>query len=215
MYPCPLPYLRRRLYFSIKQNASAMNWLDILGTIIGLVYIYQEYKASIWLWVTGIVMPITYMFVYLEAGLYADFGMQVYYALAAIYGLLVWKFGKKRGQRTATMPITRVKKSLLLPSLLLFLAAWGGIYLTLTSFTNSTVPILDSFGNALSIIGLWWLARKYVEQWLVWIVVDVELAALYIYKDIPFTAGLYFLYAVIAIAGYRKWKKTMQQEQRA
>lgn len=192
-----------------------MNWLDILGTIIGLVYIYQEYKASIWLWVTGIVMPITYMFVYLEAGLYADFGMQVYYALAAIYGLLVWKFGKKRGQQTATMPITRVKKSLLLPSLLLFLAAWGGIYLTLISFTNSTVPILDSFGNALSIIGLWWLARKYVEQWLVWIVVDAELAALYIYKDIPFTAGLYFLYAVIAIAGYRKWKKTMLQEQRA
>lgn len=192
-----------------------MNWLDILGTIIGLVYIYQEYKASIWLWVTGIVMPITYMFVYLEAGLYADFGMQVYYALAAIYGLLVWKFGKKRGQQTETMPITHAKKSLLLPSLLLFLAAWGGIYITLISFTNSTVPILDSFGNALSIIGLWWLARKYVEQWLVWIVVDAELAALYIYKDIPFTAGLYFLYVVIAIAGYLKWKKMMQQEQGA
>lgn len=192
-----------------------MNWLDILGTIIGLIYIYQEYKASIWLWVTGIVMPITYMFVYLEAGLYADFGMQVYYALAAIYGLLVWKFGKKRGQQTETMPITHVKKSLLLPSLLLFLTAWGGIYLVLTNLTNSTVPVLDSFGNALSIIGLWWLARKYIEQWLVWIVVDTELAALYIYKDIPFTAGLYFLYVLIAIAGYLKWKKMMQQEQGA
>ncbi len=192
-----------------------MNWLDILGTIIGLIYIYQEYKASIWLWVTGIVMPITYMFVYLEAGLYADFGMQVYYALAAIYGLLVWKFGKKRGQQTETMPITHVKKSLLLPSLQLFLTAWGGIYLVLTNLTNSTVPVLDSFGNALSIIGLWWLARKYIEQWLVWIVVDTELAALYIYKDIPFTAGLYFLYVLIAIAGYLKWKKMMQQEQGA
>lgn len=192
-----------------------MNWLDILGTIIGLIYIYQEYKASIWLWVTGIVMPITYMFVYLEAGLYADFGMQVYYALAAIYGLLVWKFGKKRGQQTETMPITHVKKSLLLPSLQLFLTAWGGIYLVLTNLTNSTVPVLDSFGNALSIIGLWWLARKYIEQWLVWIVVDMELAALYIYKDIPFTAGLYFLYVLIAIAGYLKWKKMMQQEQGA
>lgn len=192
-----------------------MNWLDILGTIIGLIYIFQEYKASIWLWVTGIVMPITYMFVYLEAGLYADFGMQVYYALAAIYGLLVWKFGKKRGQQTETMPITHVKKSLLLPSLQLFLTAWGGIYLVLTNLTNSTVPVLDSFGNALSIIGLWWLARKYIEQWLVWIVVDTELAALYIYKDIPFTAGLYFLYVLIAIAGYLKWKKMMQQEQGA
>ena len=66
-----------------------MNWLDIAGTIIGLVYIYQEYKASIWLWVTGLIMPMVYMFVYYEAGLYADFGMQVYYVLAAIYGLLV------------------------------------------------------------------------------------------------------------------------------
>lgn len=192
-----------------------MNWLDILGTIIGIVYIYQEYKATIWLWVTGIVMPITYMFVYLEAGLYADFGMQVYYALAAVYGLLVWKFGKKHGQQTEAMPITRVKISLLFPSLLLFLAAWGGIYLILTNVTNSTVPILDSFGNALSIIGLWWLARKYVEQWLIWIVVDVELAILYIYKDIPFTAGLYFLYAAIAIAGYIKWEKMILQEQGA
>ena len=54
-----------------------MNWLDIAGTIIGLVYIYQEYKASIWLWVTGLIMPMVYMFVYYEAGLYADFGMQV------------------------------------------------------------------------------------------------------------------------------------------
>ena len=52
-----------------------MNWLDIAGTIIGLVYIYQEYKASIWLWVTGLIMPMVYMFVYYEAGLYADFGM--------------------------------------------------------------------------------------------------------------------------------------------
>lgn len=100
--------------------------LDIIGTIIGLVYIYQEYKASIWLWITGIIMPVVYMFVYLDAGLYADFGMQVYYALAAVYGLLVWKLGKKRGQEhEGDMPITHVKRSLLLPSLLLFLAAWA------------------------------------------------------------------------------------------
>lgn len=182
------------------------HWLDIFGTIIGLVYIYQEYKASIWLWVTGIVMPVVYMFVYLDAGLYADFGMQVYYAVAAIYGLLVWKFGRKHGQQTDEMPITHVRRSLLVPSLILFLVAWGGIYLVLIHFTNSTVPVLDSFGNALSIVGLWWLARKYIEQWFLWIVIDAELSALYVYKGIPFTAGLYALYVVIAIAGYVKWR---------
>lgn len=185
------------------------NWLDILGTIIGLVYIYQEYKASIWLWITGIVMPVVYIFVYLDAGLYADFGMQVYYTLAAVYGLLVWKFGKKHGQESDNMPITHVRGSLLLPSGIFFLAVWGGIYLILIHFTNSSVPVLDSFGNALSIVGLWWLARKYIEQWYLWIIVDAELSALYVYKGIPFTAGLYALYVIIAIAGYFKWKKMM------
>ena len=69
------------------------HWLDLLGTLIGLVYVYQEYKANVWLWITGIIMPVVYMFVYRDAGLYADFGMQVNYALAAIYGLVVWKWG--------------------------------------------------------------------------------------------------------------------------
>lgn len=188
-----------------------MNWLDIAGTIIGLIYIYQEYKASIWLWVTGIVMPLTYMVVYYEAGLYADFGMQVYYVLAAVYGLLVWKLGKKRNQQTEELPITHVGRSLLLPSLVFFLVAWGALYYVLIRFTNSTVPVLDSFGNALSFVGLWWLSRKYIEQWWVWIVVDIELSALYVYKGIYFTAGLYALYVIIAVAGYFKWKRLMTE----
>lgn len=190
------------------------HWLDLLGTLIGLVYVYQEYKANVWLWITGIIMPVVYMFVYWDAGLYADFGMQVYYALAAIYGLAVWKWGKKRNQTTQEMPITHVKRSLLLPSLLLFLIAWGVLYLILSNLTNSTVPVLDSFGNALSFIGLWWLARKYLEQWWIWVVVDAELSALYVYKGIPFTAGLYALYVFIAIAGFFKWRKMMHQPQK-
>lgn len=190
------------------------HWLDLLGTLIGLVYVYQEYKANVWLWITGIIMPVVYMFVYWDAGLYADFGMQVYYALAAIYGLAVWKWGKKRNQTTQEMPITHVKRSLLLPSLFLFLTAWGVLYLILSNLTNSTVPVLDSFGNALSFIGLWWLARKYLEQWWIWVVVDVELSALYVYKGIPFTAGLYALYVFIAIAGFFKWRKMMHQPQK-
>ena len=190
------------------------HWLDLLGTLIGLVYVYQEYKANVWLWITGIIMPVVYMFVYWDAGLYADFGMQVYYALAGIYGLAVWKWGKKRNQTTQEMPITHVKRSLLLPSLFLFLIAWGVLYLILSNLTNSTVPVLDSFGNALSFIGLWWLARKYLEQWWIWVVVDVELSALYVYKGIPFTAGLYALYVVIAIAGFFKWRKMMHQPQK-
>ena len=66
---------------------------------------------------------------------------------------------------------------------------------------------LEGFTNALSFVGLWALARKYVEQWVFWIIVDVVCSYLYIGKGIPFKAGLYGLYVVIAVAGYFKWKK--------
>ncbi|MGN1375600.1 MAG: nicotinamide riboside transporter PnuC [Prevotella sp.] len=188
--------------------------LDITATIVGLVYIWLEYRASIYLWVVGIIMPIIDTFLYYKAGLYADFGMAVYYTLAAIYGFSVWKFGKKKGQDAKEeLLITHFKRSQILPATFAFLIAWLVIYEILILFTNSNVPITDSFANALSFIGLWALARKYLEQWIIWIIVDIVLSALYIYKGIPFKAGLYALFVIIAIAGYYKWKKMIYDRQ--
>ena len=184
--------------------------LDITATIVGLVYIWLEYRASIYLWIAGIIMPAIDIFLYYEAGLYADFGMAIYYTLAALYGYAVWKWGKKRrAAADEQLPITRFPMHKVLPVALLFAVAWAAIYEILIHFTTSAVPINDSFANALSFVGLWALARKYLEQWMVWIVVDVVLSALYIYKGIPFKASLYALYVVIAVAGYFKWKKMM------
>ena len=91
------------------------------------------------------------------------------------------------------------------------LAAWGLIYLFLATCTDSRVPVADSFTTALSIVGIWALARKYLEQWFIWIVVDIVTSVLYFYKDIPFKASLYALYVVIAIFGYRKWRRMMTE----
>ncbi|MDD5856491.1 MAG: nicotinamide riboside transporter PnuC [Prevotella sp.] len=191
-----------------------VNTLDITATIVGLVYIWLEYKASIYLWIVGIIMPLIDIFLYYEAGLYADFGMAIYYALAATYGYVVWKFGKRNNQGTKEeLPITHFKQSQILPAILAFLVIWLIIYEILVLFTNSDVPITDSFANALSFIGLWALARKYLEQWIIWIIVDIVLSTLYIYKGIPFKAGLYALYVIIAIAGYHKWKKMIYEKQ--
>ena len=87
----------------------------------------------------------------------------------------------------------------------------GLTYYILVAYTNSTVPLLDGFTNALSFVGLWALARKYIEQWFFWIIVDVVCCYLYIVKGIPFKAGLYGLYVIIAVAGYFKWKKIIKQ----
>ena len=103
-------------------------------------------------------------------------------------------------------------RRLLLPVLAIFVVVWGLLFWWLATSTNSNVPLADSFTTALSIIGIWALARKYLEQWFVWIVVDAVSSVLYYYKDIPFKGSLYALYVVIAIMGYRKWKRMMKTE---
>lgn len=181
--------------------------LDIFTTVLGIVYLILEYRASIALWVVGIIMPALDVYLYWSHGLYGDAGMAVYYTLAAIYGYAVWRFGKKRGQQEGdALPITHMPGRLYLPAIAFLVVAWAATYYVLTEFTNSTVPALDAFTNALSFVGLWALARKYVEQWAFWIVVDVICCYLYIVKGIPFKAGLYGLYVVIAVMGYFKWK---------
>ena len=185
------------------------HWLDILTTVLGLIYIWLEYRASIALWVVGIIMPALDIYLYWSHGLYGDAGMAVYYTLAAVYGFYIWKFKKTRRLKQS-LPIIHLPRQKYLPVLLFFLLAWGATYFILVEWTNSTVPLLDSFTNALSFVGLWALARKYLEQWLFWIVVDAVCCFLYIQKGIPFKAGLYGLYVFIAIAGYYKWKQMLR-----
>ncbi|WP_456084873.1 nicotinamide riboside transporter PnuC [Leyella stercorea] len=207
------------------------HWLDIVTTILGLIYLVLEYRASIALWVVGIVMPAMDIYLYWRHGLYGDAGMAVYYTLAAIYGYAVWKFGakwkamikrkgsdKKEGASAVSssseeLPIMFFPRRLILRTLGFFVLAWAATYYVLVAYTNSTVPLLDAFTNALSFVGLWALARKYVEQWLFWIAVDVVCCYLYVVKGIPFKAGLYGLYVVIAVMGYWKWKGLAKKAQ--
>ena len=86
------------------------------------------------------------------------------------------------------------------------------IYWILCTFTDSTVPLADSFTTALSLLGIWALAHKYLEQWFIWIAVDAVTCVLYFYKEIPFKATLYGLYVVIAVFGYFRWRRLMTEK---
>lgn len=182
----------------------ANNWLEIAGTIVGFIYLWQEVKASIWLWLTGIVMPAIYTVVFFENGLYADFAIQVYYIGAALYGFLLWEFGKKNkyGDELRIVHTTeRQALWLCATTAVLFVP----IYWILTTFTDSTVSFWDSVTTAMSFVALWMLAKKHVEQWIAWIIIDIISAILYFYKGIYFTSILYGVYTVVAFYGYRKW----------
>ena len=191
-----------------------MQYIELLGTIVGLLYLWLEYRASIYLWVASVVMPAIYLIIYYDAGLYADFGINIYYLIIAIYGWAAWRYGFSigRGSKGRELPISHTPARRWLPlagvtSIVFVAIAW-----VLINLTDSTVPYADAFTTALSVVGMWMLARKYIEQWWVWLVVDVASVALYIYKDLYFTAALYALYAVVAIFGYRKWKKLMSEQ---
>ena len=193
----------------------AMNYLELFGTLVGLVYLALEYRASIYLWPVSIVMPAIYLVVYYQAGLYADFGINVYYLIASVYGWMAWSWKKKKtdsAQPAVELPITSMPRKVYLPLTAVFVVCWLAIAWILIEWTDSNVPWTDSFTTALSIVGMWMLARKYVEQWGVWIVVDLVCCGLYFYKGLYFTAVLYGVYAVVAIFGWRRWRAAMKTE---
>lgn len=184
-------------------------FLQIAGVVLGLLYLWLEYKVNVWMWAVGIVMPIVHGILYYNSGLYADAAINVYYIIAGVYGFFCWVIRKPDTQTKHSIPhsIFDSDKRLIPVLIASYAVLHIIIYLLLVNFTNSTVPICDSFTTALSIVALWMLSRKYTEQWLVWLVVDAVTVGLYIYKGIDITAGLYAIYSVIAIAGYIKWKK--------
>ena len=187
------------------------NILEFFGVLTGIVYLCLEYRASIYLWIAGIIMPAIYIFVYYDAGLYADFGINIYYLAIALYGWHVWKSGK--GNTGRELPITRMPRAAWAGAVAAYIVAQFSIAWLLADYTDSTVVWADSFTTALSIVGMWMLARKYIEQWWVWCIVDIASSALYIYKELHFTAILYAVYAIIAIFGYFKWKRIIQNEE--
>ncbi|MDE6394300.1 MAG: nicotinamide riboside transporter PnuC, partial [Duncaniella sp.] len=196
--------------------------LEVLGFIVGLLYLWWEYHADSRLWFASIVMPTISMWIYLNKGLYADFAINIYYFLIAIYGYIVWTHSKHKGKterdeesQKEVLPITRIPMRRASGAGAVFVILWGTLYCGLRFLTDSTVPLADAFTTALSIVAMWMLARKYLEQWLAWIAVDAVCIGLYAYKGIYLYAVLYAIYTIIAVIGYRNWRKMMVEEGRA
>ena len=189
--------------------------LQLAGIVLGLLYLWLEYRANIWLWAVSIVMPVVHGVLYYRSGLYADMAMNVYYVIAGFYGWIVWLRGAGGKSDKPALRISSTPWRLGVILTVVGAVVWAAIYFILVRYTDSTVPVLDSLTTAMSIVALWMLSHKYLEQWLVWLAVDAISCGLYIYKGIPFTAGLYGLYTILAVAGYMRWRRVMLSEQAA
>lgn len=186
-----------------------MEYIEIAGAVVGLLYLYLEYRASVYLWPVGVIMPLFYIYIFFVSRFYADMGINIYYLFASIYGWIRWNKSASQEQSLAIshMPYRYWGVALLALSIL-----FAGIAWILIRFTDSPVPFGDSFTTALSIVAMWMLANKYIEQWGLWIVVNVVSCALYAWKGLYPTALLYVVYSIVPVFGYFKWKQLMLSE---
>ena len=190
---------------------TAVRIMEIAGLAVGLAYLYFEYHANRLVWLMSVIMPMISLFIYYRAGIYADFAINIYYLLIAVYGYIVWTFGLKRKKREP-LPVTHMPLKYYAAAIVALIAIFAFLAWGLVSFTNSNVPYWDAFTTALSIVAMWMLARKYAEQWIAWFIVDAVCVGLYFYKGIYFYSALYSVYTVIALFGYRKWLRLMHQD---
>ncbi len=183
--------------------------LEILGFIVGLLYLWWEYHADARVWLASVIMPAISMWIYFSKGIYADFAINIYYLIIAIYGYVIWRTGGIRKEKKP-QPITHTPIAVWAGIAAVTALLWWALTWILSNFTDSTVPVTDAFSTSLSIVGTWMLARKYAEQWLIWIIVDIVCMGLYAYKGLIFYPILYGIYTVVAVFGNRKWLGLMK-----
>ncbi len=191
-----------------------INRIELIAAILGIVGIFLQIKQNHWYWLTSIVMVSMYIFVFYASGFYADMSFQVYYLVISLYGWYYWitSKGKPKKAKTGNIKTTKLNLKQWIICLLAAVAFFVFIYWILKNFTNSTVPVGDAFTTALSFVATWLLARRILENWLFWIVIDIASTGLYVYKGLYPTAILFSVLSVLAFVGYFKWRKALVNE---
>ncbi len=196
-------------YLNIITDWVLVNYIELLATVSGLLYIYFSVKQNILLWLFGIISSALYIYVYFSAKFYADMSLQFYYLVISFYGWYFWIFGKTKNSQTLKISRTNKKTALVLLALTIL---FFGIYVFILKFTDTDVIYWDSFTTAAGITATWMLVKKKIEQWIIWVIVDFVSIILYVYKELYITAILFVVYTILAVVGYYQWKKDLDIE---
>ena len=185
------------------------HYFEIIAAGLGFIAIFLQIKQNVWYWLVSIIMVSMYIYIYIDARLYADMSLQVYYLIISFYGWYMWLYGEKLNDHKTQLSVSTISQNLLviltsISIVLFFIIAW-----ILLHFTNSDLPYWDSFTTSLSFVATWMLARKKIENWLIWIVVDAVSVGIYLYKELYPTAVLFLFLTLLAFVGYSKWKKDL------
>ena len=184
-----------------------MNLYEAAGVGFGVLAVWLTTRQNIWCWPTGLVNVGLFILVFYEARLYADMGLQGVYVVLLIYGWYEWLRG---GKNHSPLRVARTPAAALAGG-----AAAGAVFLFVLGYllkghTNADLPFLDSTLTSFSLVAQFYQTRKWIENWIVWIAVDIVYVGMYIYKELYLTSGLYAVFLVLAVLGYVEWRKSMQ-----
>lgn len=198
-----MPEILSQLYSNILDTS----WLEVLAVIFGILSVWFARKENIWVYPTGIVNVLVYVYLCFFAGLYADMAINAFYFVMSVFGWYNWS---RRDESLHHLPISTLSMKQWLFYILLIAVAFGIIYYVLSDFTDSTVPLFDSFTTSLFIAGMWLMAIKKIENWLFWILGDVLVIPMFAIKGLAFTSVQYIVFLVLAIMAYIEWRKRLK-----
>jgi nicotinamide mononucleotide transporter len=185
-------------------GAQSASPYELVAVALGLAYIVLAIRQHRACWIAGGASTAIYIVVFLKHGLLLQAALQVAYVALSIYGWIAWRAGGDLPARPQAWPLS--KHLLAVLAVLLVTAASTPL---LAQYTNAPAPFADSLGTWASVVATWLLARRYLETWFWWMVIDSGLATLFASQGLAFTAGLYLAYAVLAIAGWRTWRGSL------
>ena len=190
----------------IQILGQTTSWLEVIAMLTGILGVWLTIQEKIWCFPIGIINVALYGWLFLSPGirLYADALLQGIYIFLLVYGWSIWSMRKKE----KLVPVKVTGKT----SLSLFLVCIAGTILLaafFSTYTDASYPWLDSALTCASLGAQWMIARKLIENWIVWIVADIIYIPLYLSKQLPLTAILYFIFLLLAFRGYSDWKKNM------
>jgi nicotinamide mononucleotide transporter len=191
------------------------NWIEVVGAIFMLGFLYLEIMQKWTMWILGILSGLFYVYIYFDQQLYALSGLMSYNVLVSIYGIYCWKFAKTKENKE--LPIIYTPQKMMAILSLIAVAVFIFIAFVLIQFTDIPNPLvyteglfsfsLDTFITTLSIIACWMAAKKMIESWYLWLIVDPLNVLLCVHKDMYPSVVLYAIYTIAAIIGYSQWKK--------
>ena len=195
---------------NITQFLFGTGLLEWCGVFTGILCVWLAAKNNILNWPIAIISVLIYIFIFFESKLYADMGLQFYFFLMNIYGWYYWS--KQKENPTKERPISIISRKEIILSLIgvvIFTLALGFI---LHKNTDASFPFIDSFCTAVSLIAQIFLARRVIQNWLMWIFVDIIYVGVYFSKDLYATGLMYALYIGIATMGYLDWRKIYREQ---